>query len=217
MDWIIIPARQNSKGLPGKNRKLFSFTADQIPFLYKDKTIVTTDDTFILSQALSYGFLAYYRKESLCQDNSNIKDVLLDVIENSYPEISKRDIITMLYLTYPERRWNQVIKTYRFFKDNHANSLLCREEKTQEEIHPYRWFYDNKNGTGTQIVKHNLYRRQDYPLMFKVNHFIFMAYANEIKKLNKNLWNKNTIFYPIDIPIDIDNIKDYEAFQRGIR
>ncbi len=214
MDWFIIPARKGSKGFPGKNRKLFRYTADIIPSERRKQTIVTTDDEMLLSAATLFGFHPFVRQDHLCTDEANVRDVLLDVIRKT--QMYQKDIIVMLYLTYPERSWKQVVQAHKFFKDNRAKSLLCREELSDSEVHPYCWFYDNKNIYGRQIVEHDLYRRQDYPQMFKASHFIFMAYADEIEKLNKNLWNRNTVFFPISNTVDVDNVKDFEVFQGGV-
>jgi CMP-N-acetylneuraminic acid synthetase len=212
MNWIIIPARQGSKGLPLKNRKLFSYTANMIPSSLVSRVIVTTDDMTICHVALTKGFHIHIRRAELCTDTAHTKSVLLDVI-NHY-NIPDTDKITMLYLTYPTRTWKQIIAAHKFFDRVKGKSLLCREEQTNDEIHPYRWFFDSmKDCTGRQIIKHDLYRRQDYPRMFKASHAIFIAYAGEIKKLNKNLWNKKTVFYPIGEMVDVDTIKDFEHLE----
>jgi CMP-N-acetylneuraminic acid synthetase len=209
MNWIIIPARQGSKGLPYKNRQLFKFTADTIPSRIREKVIVSTDDHTIRAMSLEKGFKVCWRSSKLGTDKANIKDVLLEVVK---PMLST-DIITMLYLTYPLRTWDQIVSAELYFAANGLRSLLCKEEQTESEIHPYRWFYPIKGEKGKQIVKHDLYRRQDYPKMFKASHAIFIARVSEIKKLNKNLWNKNTVFFPIDNMLDIDNEADFKKIK----
>lgn len=213
MDWIIIPAREHSKGFPYKNRRLFSYTLDIIPKIYRSRTILTTDDMELATEANSKDIKVWSRKPALATDEANIKDVLLEVIEES-PNIEKTDIIFMFYLTYPERTWEDVTSAYTFMKDKYAKSLLCREELRPNELHPFRYMFDNGNGTANQIFKNDLYRRQDYPKVFKFSHFLFMAYAKEIYKLNKNLWNKNTVFFPIENKYDIDTEEDFIKFKK---
>lgn len=215
MNWIFIPARRGSKGIPFKNRLLFPYTADIIPDCLAHNTVVSTNDEKIL-KTKGYKFLAYKRDEELCRDETNIRDVLLDFFESSIFKAiggKKTDLVCMLYLTYPTREWKEIILAQKFLTDHKARSLLCREEMN-EEIHPYRYFYEGKNKTGKQIVKHDLYRRQDYPVMFKASHYIFMAYVDEIGKLNKNLWNKNTVFFPVDNSLDIDTENDIKKLRR---
>jgi CMP-N,N'-diacetyllegionaminic acid synthase len=210
--WIIVPARKGSKGLPGKNRKLFDYTINQIPENELKHVIVTTDDEMIHMWAINKKINTHWRKPELSNDEANIRDVLLNVILEK--KIQRNDLVIMLYLTYPKRTWEDILKAWIFFKAHFAKSLLCREEQNPGEIHPYRWFIEQSLfDTGQQLVKHDLYRRQDYPKMFKASHYIFMGYAKEIKKLNKNLWNKDTVFFPTKEAVDVDTIKDFEKIK----
>ena len=55
MDYIIIPARKNSKGFKLKNRKLFKTTAITLKN-YSDRVIVSNDDPYIVDLAVKYNF-----------------------------------------------------------------------------------------------------------------------------------------------------------------
>lgn len=211
MNWIIIPARKGSKGFPRKNRVLFDYTAKTIPSCMKRKVIVTSNDDEILQRGEYFGFDSYTRSDSLSRDETPTKDVLKDVIVNN--KINDKDILIMLYLTYPNRGWDEVEKAFNFFQTFEANSLLCREELSNEK-HPFLWLMDNEDGTGKQLVKHNLCRRQDYPKMFKICHYIFMCRAKEIDSLNSNLYNEKTVFFPIDQQIDVDCEEDFLRFKK---
>lgn len=216
MNWIIIPARKGSKGFPRKNRKLFEYTARTIPSCMKRKVIVSTDDNDIMSKGEYFGFDVHNRPDQLVQDDTSTREVLLDVIKNY--KISEEDILIMLYLTYPERTWDEVEKAYSFFQTFEADSLLCRLENNND-THPYLWLLDNEDGTGKQLVTHSLYRRQDYPKMFVLSHYIFIGKVKEIENLNNNLYNSKTVFFPVRKPIDVDSSKDFERFsqkQKGV-
>ena len=115
----------------------------------------------------------------------------------------------MLYLTYPERTWTDIEAALNFFIDNKAKSLLCRVEP---KSHPYLCMFSEDGNKGKQIVEHNLYRRQDYPECFELSHFICIFRANELEKLNKNLYNKDTIFYKIKRPVDVDTKEDLKRY-----
>ena len=65
---------------------------------------------------------------------------------------------------------------------------------------------------GEQVVRHNLYRRQDYPKCFEISHYMCAIKASEVNNLNKNLYNEDTFFYQIEDKIDIDYKKDLEAY-----
>jgi CMP-N-acetylneuraminic acid synthetase len=70
--------------------------------------------------------------------------------------------------------------------------------------------FEGKNYTGNQLVEHNLYRRQDYPKVFEISHFISIFEIGELFNLNDNLYNKNTIYYPVGDVVDVDTNKDLE-------
>ena len=53
---FIIPARKDSKGLPGKNRILLQHTIEQIPKELEGDVIVTTDDEHIIDELKNTNF-----------------------------------------------------------------------------------------------------------------------------------------------------------------
>ena len=89
-----------------------------------------------------------------------------------------------------------------------SKSLLCKKEV---KTHPYLCIYDN----GKQVVKHNLYRRQDYPTIWEISHYICIFEVGELKKLNKNLYNKHTHFMKINDCVDVDYEKDFLQVRIG--
>ena len=203
---IIIPARKGSKGLPHKNRKLLDYTLSKIPADFNKDVIVSTDDEFIIQKTKDI-FSTLKRGRPLSTDNASTKDVVLDVIKNF--KIDDNEIILMLYLTYPEREWSEIEKALEFFKNfEGAASLLC---KKKVKSHPWLCLIE-EGYLGRQITSHNLYRRQDYPKCFEISHYISVFYASEVNFLNKNLYNDNTVFYPIEEKVDIDSYKDLKRF-----
>ena len=202
---IIIPARKGSKGLPGKNAILINQTLSTIPNYVKDSVIITTNDGKVIDQSAGYQILL--RNNELSGDDVSTKDVLSNVLQQY--NIPDEEIIMMLYLTYPERTWTDIEAALNFFIDNKAKSLLCRVEP---KSHPYLCMFSEDGNKGKQIVEHNLYRRQDYPECFELSHFICIFRANELEKLNKNLYNKDTIFYKIKRPVDVDTKEDLKRY-----
>lgn len=210
---IIIPARQGSKGLPGKNRILFKHTADIIPKNLYSEVYVTSDDPEILTLASEYGFKLVARPYHLATDTSNIRDVLYHVI--SEYNIHGSEEIIMLYLTYPERTWDDVLEARRFFFKYSANGITCSMLcKKQIDVSPYLMMHEKGvNGLfGSQVISHDLYRRQDYPTCFEISHYIAIFIASSIYNLNNNLYTDSTIFWPISNVIDVDLKKDLNKF-----
>jgi len=203
---ILIPARRDSKGLPFKNRKLLSTTLQTIPDELKNRVVINTNDEFIIQNCMVMGLRYYKRPEIYAVDESSTKSVIVDMINSGYLNGN----VIMLYLTYPERTWDDILKAYEFFITNNSKSLLCK--KQIKGTHPYLYMLELDNNMGEQIREHNLYRRQDYPKVFEISHFISIFNTNVINELNNNLYNKETIFYPIDDIIDVDTEKDLNKF-----
>jgi CMP-N-acetylneuraminic acid synthetase len=207
---IIIPARKDSKGFPFKNRKLFKYTADIIPDVMKHKTYVVTDDEDIKLMALEAGFTALHRPDGLSQDETSTKTVIRYTLEKLN---IKEETIIMLYLTYPERTWNDVINAINAFKVNDINSLLC---KKPIEVSPFLMLKSEPGNRGSQLFYHDLYRRQDYPNCFEISHFISMFNSSELDSLNNNLYNNDTYFMEISNDVlDVDYEKDFNRLNEN--
>lgn len=210
---IIIPARLGSKGLPLKNRTLLYHTLDTIPEEKIDSCWVTTDDPVICKMAEERGFNCIVRPEELSSDSSSIRDVMAHAINQL--RIANDELVVMLYLTYPERTWEEIQSSlYFFLTHNHVgltDSLLCKKEVA---THPYLCMLEHGiDGIfGKQVVQHDLYRRQDYPKCFEISHYIAMFKAGALPKLNKNLYCDSTVFYPIGPVIDVDTQKELEQY-----
>lgn len=202
---IFIPSRLGSKGIPFKNRILFDYTYNIIPEQHKKDIIVSTDDPDIITKCQGLNIDYIERTEILSNDTASMKDVLLDYNNKRLPD----EPILLLYLTYPNRKWDDVLKAYDFYLINKANSLLCRKDV---KTNPYLCMYMLDGIHGEPIIKHNLYRRQDYLPTFEISHYIGIFNPSEINNLNLNLYNKQTVFFPIKDTIDVDLPSDLEKF-----
>lgn len=205
---IVIPARRNSKGLPFKNRTLISKTVDIIPINLREKVIVSTDDEYIIDFCKQNNLRYHIRDSELSLDSTSTKDVIQDLINNKILKIE--DNIIMLYVTYPERTWKNVVDMYEYFIYNNCTSLLTKHNVT---VHPCLMMFEDNN-RGKQIFKHNLYRRQDYPKVFEISHYVCIFKGYELKNLNYNLYNDNTCFYKLEKKIDVDTKEDLDKYER---
>ena len=213
---IIIPARLGSKGLPLKNRKLLDYTLNTIPEQMLDRVWITSDDPVILEVAADRGIKAIVRPSHLAEDTTSIRDVVvhaLDLLKTKADEI-----IVMLYLTYPERTWEDIEAAMEFFSTHYqmglTDSMLCKKEIA---VHPYLCLQEHGvNGIfGKQLIQHDLYRRQDYPSCFEISHYISIFRAGALPKLNKNLYCDSTVFYPIGQVIDVDTQKEFDTIHEN--
>ncbi len=201
-DIIVIPARKGSKGVPFKNRLLIEQTLRTIPSKYKDNVYIYSDDEFIIDKYKNYKHVP--RPPKYSGDKTSTKDTMLSFFNSL--GVTKGNCI-MLYVVYPTRKWGDVVKSYEYFIDNEAKSLLCK--KPYDGIHPYLLMVED-GINGKQITPHNLYRRQDYPKVFELTHYVTIFNIEELPKLNNNLYNEDTIYFTInnDDIIDIDTKKD---------
>ena len=208
--FFIIPARRDSKGLPFKNRKLLDYTINNIPIELHEKTIVTTNDEKIIEKLSSTNINVLRRDEQLCLDDISIKDVMLDVVKKF--QMKSNDTIVMLYLTSPDRKFSDIEKILHYYYERKIKTLTCCVEP---KTHPYLVLFKKENQKGEQVVKHDLYRRQDYPECFEIRHFVCIFQVDEIQKLNSNMYNESTIFYKIDSDIDVDHENDLKEFLKS--
>ena len=207
---VIIPARRGSKGLPFKNRKLLKYTLDIIPD--NIECVVTTNDEDIarlIDKIDRDNISVLQRPVHLSQDTTSTKDTMDWTIKRLRWE--DEDII-MLYLTYPQREWEHVELAYKEFTQSESESLLCKKETNQS---PYLILKEEDDNKGSQLFTHDLYRRQDYPKCFEVSHYVSIFKGHAINKLNNNLYNNDTIYFPIDNVIDVDEQKDLDKFLNG--
>ena len=208
--FFIIPARRDSKGLPFKNRKFLDYTINNIPIELHEKTIVTTNDEKIIEKLSATNINVLKRDEQLCLDDISIKDVMLDVVKKF--QMKSNDTIVMLYLTSPDRKFSDIEKILGYYYERKIKTLTCCVEP---KTHPYLVLFKKENQKGEQVVKHDLYRRQDYPECFEIRHFVCIFQVDEIQKLNSNMYNESTIFYKIDSDIDVDHENDLKEFLKS--
>ena len=207
---ILIPAREGSQGVAHKNRKLLHYTLESIPEDFVESVYVSTNDNSIKKICQRMGVNVHNRSEENAKNTSSTKSLVQEFVADI--DIQKEEDILILYLTYPERRWKEVQDILLFYKKHKASSLLCREPIV---THPYLCLQKKGDIHGTQVIPHDLYRRQDYPECFRISHYVSVFKATEINLLNNNLYNNQTIYYDIGRQIDIDTETDLKMFYRG--
>jgi len=202
---ILIPARKGSKGFPLKNRKLFKYTVDTIPEEFKHLVYVSTDDEVISQYSVDSGVNVIDRPPHLGQDETSMKDVLLHFIE----EKNIKSNIILLYLTYPQRTWDDIQTIYDIFLNCGQDSLACSEKVSE---HPYLCFYKKDNNRGKLLIDHKLYRRQDYPECFKLSMFVACYTPDAVDKLHCLMFKEDTHFHQLSShKVDVDYIDQFLA------
>ena len=204
----IIPARAGSKRFPKKNRELIKYAETCIEGL--NPVIISTDDPEIIEKYRSTCCI-HYRDEKNATDEASTRDLLIEIVEDY--ALPKDDIIVMLYLTYPERTLKDIEKALQFFnKHSKMDSLLCKKEVP---VHPCLYMYDYEP-YGSQIIKNDFCRSQEYPPVFELSHYICIVRVGKLKYLNRNLYDIDTIFFPIGNFVDVDLEEDLEKINKGL-
>jgi CMP-N,N'-diacetyllegionaminic acid synthase len=129
----IIPARGGSKGLPGKNIKLWNrkpllawtiLQAQKSELI--DEILVSTEDSEIAEIAMNYGSPPpFLRPAELAQDSSPISDAIIDALEK-FEKLSKTfDFVALLEPTSPLRAEEDLTGAImKLIDNNKADSLV---------------------------------------------------------------------------------------------
>ena len=108
----VIPARQNSKSLPNKNRFLFKYTAKFLKeFNIFNKVYVNSDDPYLEVLAKKNNFHFFKRQKKLAKDNTCIKEVFVDM--NNRLKFSKNTFIWLFYIPLVYRKISDFKKVYK--------------------------------------------------------------------------------------------------------
>ena len=208
---FVVPARMGSKRFPFKNRRLIPILLQNLQGSWLNDTIVTTNDPEVAKLVSDVNVSVHHRSDKNSNDTASLKDVVLEVISDN--DLAKDDVVVVLYPTYPERTTDDIKSAISFMEAHNANSLLCRKKV---KTHPWMCLRSLGDQRGSQVVGNNLYRWQDFPECFEYCHFIIAFKVKELESLNHQLFNDDTVFYPVGDPIDVDTVEDFDRFLNKI-
>ena len=138
----IIPARGGSKGIPGKNIKLFAGkpllvhsieTALNCPAV--SRTVVSTDDYEIADVAAAHGAEVVIRPSELAADTSLVIDAMKYTVQKVEEDGRDVDIVTLLEPTSPFRRAEDLDKCLEILTEDKADSVATF---TPSDVSPNR-------------------------------------------------------------------------------
>ncbi|WP_333601469.1 acylneuraminate cytidylyltransferase family protein [Flavobacterium sp.] len=213
----IIPARGNSKGLPGKNIKpllgkpMIAYTIEAaLQSKYISRVIVSTDSVEIAATAKKYGAsVPFLRPEHLATDEAKAIDTYLytvDAIEKE--ENSTIEEIVVLLPTSPLRNTKDIDAACELFKEKAADSVISYTR----EAHPVFWHkHINEKGEFEDIFDSNiLNNRQDLKASYYPNGAVFIFKVALLKQ--GQYYNAHSFPYvmPRERSIDIDTIDDFD-------
>lgn len=211
----IVPARGNSKGLPGKNIKnlcgkpMIAYTIEEaLKSKYIEEVIISTDCKEIEKIAIEYGAKSHFlRPEYLAADTSKAIDNYIFTISTLNEKFGyKIDDFIVLQPTSPLRVLEDIDASIKIFKSKDADSVISYTE----EHHPIGWHkYITPEGKFKNIFDDNLLNRQEMKTSYFPNGAIFIFKFDLIKQ-NK-YFNEKSYAYIMDRSrsVDVDTIEDF--------
>jgi CMP-N-acetylneuraminic acid synthetase len=213
-------ARGGSKGLPGKNIKIFSGKpliawsieqAKQVQAI--DRVIVSTDSEDIAKIAKDYGAeVPFLRPKDLSEDDSpewkawrHALSFLLET-EGQMP-----DIMLSIPATAPLRRVVDIEECLSLYQKGDTDVVITA---TDSHRNPYfNMVKDTEDGNVDLIIrpKEKLYRRQDAPIVYDMTTVAYVMNPQFIMH-NESIFDGRTkaVKVPLETSIDIDNIFDFK-------
>lgn len=212
----LIPARGGSKGLPGKNSRMFL----DIPLIARtikmakaatnvSQVIVSTDDPEIYRIGLEYGALdTFLRPKGLAQDDSKAIDNYLYTLPRLQQEFGLEiKNFVVLQPTSPLRTTEDIDSAIDLFRRKLADSVVSYTE----EFHPIIWHkYINDEGEFENIFPDSIENRQQVRKSFYPNGAIYVFKYDLITQ--RKYYSDRSFAYlmPRQRSVDIDTLADFE-------
>ena len=204
----IIPARGNSKRLPGKNIKLLNgipLLAHSILYAQKhnffDAVYVSTNDQEIKQVALDYGAKGIHHPEHLSGDFEPTVSALKHVIESIENCIEN---VVLLQATNPLRPDNLLNETFELYLKNDSDSLFIVSRDHQKLGKIVNSTFEPYNYTIGQ-------RSQDLEPLYFENGLLYISKAHLI--LKDQIISNHAFPFLVDYSfanVDIDTQEDFD-------
>lgn len=214
----LIPARGDSKGLPGKNirpvgsRPLLAWSVEAARASRSiDRLILSSEDEAIMAAARACGCeVPFRRPEVLSSDTATTIDVVIHALD----ALPGYDLIVLLQPTSPLRTAADIDAACDLLAASGAPACVS---VSPVEQNPY-WMYrlgDDQSLVPVVENPSNATRRQDLPPAYVVNGAVYVANSAWLRE-SRSFITRETMGYvmPVERSIDIDTLEDFEAFRR---
>ncbi|MGB2087863.1 MAG: cytidylyltransferase domain-containing protein [Psychroflexus salarius] len=213
----IIPARGGSKGVPGKNIKIFNgkpliqYAVDcALNSENVDRVLVNSDDQHILDSVDTLQdqdrVTKQLRPENLGKDDSSIVDVVLDALKKLEEDY---DIILLMQTTSPIRSPKDISEIVKYFENN-QNLDAVISVVPMEDMHPARMYELDKEQHLVPLRKsdESAHRQKLKPVYFRNG--CFYAIRTKAFKKQQTFMPKNKRAYVMnpDHLLNIDAHRD---------
>ncbi len=217
----VIPARSGSRGLPGKNIRLFRgrplicrAIAQARASKYCDAVVVSTDSAAIARIAEAAGARApFIRPRKLSGPGAKMMDVIFHALKFLRHNGEDYDIILLLQATTPLRTAADIDAAIEMLFKSRAKAVVS---VTPAEHHPFLFQVLKPAGrVGNLFPAVNLTgNRQDLPAAYRINGAVYAANAAYLHR-QKSFFGPATYAYimPAKRSVDIDTLLDFEFAQ----
>ncbi|MDA8908471.1 acylneuraminate cytidylyltransferase family protein [Gammaproteobacteria bacterium] len=210
----IIPARKNSKGVPGKNKRLLNglpLVCHSIIFAQDnpniDRVVINTDDADIIKYcSKNYDNLDIYQRDSeLSKDDTPMVDVLLNYIKNAK---TLPELIILLQPTSPIRSHKDLDKMLNLMKSNLNIDCVISVSEVPQHYSPHLML--NKfNNKLTPLFNRVPTRRQDVPPSYIRDGQIYIFRTTSLLNKKAILTDNTYGFISSEIGVNIDCEEDW--------
>lgn len=208
---FLIPARGGSKGIPGKNIKLFAgkplicHSIDHARSMADDADIcVSTDSKNIISIVENYGLhVPFIRPDKLAADNSGSYEVMLHALDYYKQQGINYDCLVLLQPTSPLRSTQDIKNAMELYSPDIDMVVSVVEAATNPY---YNAFEENENGFLNISKGDGLYtRRQDVPKVWEYNGAVYVINTKSLREspLGK-MQRRRKYVMPAERSIDLD-------------
>ena len=217
----LIPAREGSKGVPGKNIKnldgfpLIAYTINACKSSdIIDRVIVSTDNENIAAVAREYGAeVPFLRPKELAQDKSTDHDVI-----NHFFEQFDVNCVAYMRPTTPVREPKSISEAIDFFWKNKSRMSGLRSMHELPEP-PYKMFkieedgfckgfFDHYNG----IIDYTNLPRQTFPKAYQPNGYIDIA-KRETVEAKKTAFGMGVMPYITEYVTEVDTEHEFKLLE----
>jgi CMP-N,N'-diacetyllegionaminic acid synthase len=210
----LIPARKNSKGVPGKNKRLLSglpLVAHSIDFAVRssviDKVVLNTDDENI-SEYCSENYDAveiYMRSQSLAQDDTGMADVLVDYIKTTS---CQADFIILLQPTSPIRHHDDLSEMLTLISSDPSVHCVTSVSEIPQHLSPHLMF-SMKETKLTTLMGEMPTRRQNVPKSYIRDGQIYVIRVSSLLQHKAIITSETHGFVSSESGINIDTEEDW--------
>lgn len=213
----LIPARGGSKGIPGKNIKVFSgkpliwHTIDQARAAgaHDDEICVSTDSEEIRRSVEEYGLgVPFMRPSHLATDTAGTYEVILHALEWYGKRGKEFDAVVLLQTTSPLRQAEDIMNCVEMWNESIDMVVSVCEASTN----PYYNAFETDSEGNLHISKGDGHytRRQDAPKVWEYNGAVYVMRVRSLLKMPYSRFPvRRPYIMPAERSVDLDTPSDW--------